>query len=74
MQREWSKALFGVLSIRTRDNGHKLKHRRFPVNIRGHFFTVRITEHQPRLPSEFVENPFLEILKSCLDVVLDSWL
>jgi len=37
-----------------RDNGDKLEHRRFPLNIRKLFVTVRVTEHWHRLPSEVV--------------------
>lgn len=54
------KEKFGILrSDRIRGSGHKLKHR-FPLNVRKHFFTVRGTEHRPRLPREAVESPSLE--------------
>lgn len=56
---------------RKRGNGHKLKHR-FSVNISG--FTVRATEHQHRLHRQVVESLSLEILNSCLDMVLGSLL
>ena len=58
-----------VSSERTRSNGQKLKHRNM-LNMRGHFFTVRVTEHWDRLPREVVASPFLEILKTHMDAIL----
>ena len=42
------------------------------MNIRRHFFTLRVTEHWHRLPREVVESPLLEIFKSYLDTILGN--
>jgi len=38
-----------VPSDRTRDNRHILKHRKFCLNMKKNFFTLRMTEHWNRL-------------------------
>jgi len=52
----------------------KLKHRRFLPNVKKHFFTARVTEHWNRLPREAVESPPMEMLKTCLVMVLSKLL
>jgi len=67
---KWVRLFSVVPSNRTRDNGHKLKHRKFQLNMRKNFFTLRVTEPWHRLPREAVDSPSLEIFKTRLDKVL----
>ena len=64
----------GVPSDSTRGNGHKLKQRKFQLNMRKNFFPLRVTEPWNRLPREVVESPSLEIFKTRQDTVLCSLL
>jgi len=57
---------------RPRGNRHNVTCGRFPLSIRKHFFTERVTKRWHKLPGEVVESPSTEILKSRLNVVLGS--
>lgn len=59
-----------VLWDRTRSSGHKLKHKKFQVNMRKNIFTLRVPEHWNRLLRELVESLSLEIFKTHWDMFL----
>jgi len=63
-QEDGAKLFSIVPSNRTRGNRHKLKHKKFQLNVRKHFFTWRVTEHRNRLPRGVRESASLEILKT----------
>ena len=51
-------------------SGAQHKHKKFHLNMRKNFFTLRVTEHWNRLPREIVDSPSLKIFKTRLDKAL----
>jgi len=61
-----------VCSDRTKGNVSKLKGRRFRLDIRKKFFTMRVVKHWHRLPRAAVDAPSLAVLKARLNGALSN--
>lgn len=69
---DWARLFSVIPSTRTRSNGHKPKHRRFPLSTRRYVYTMWTIEHWLRLPRKAYLSFFLMTCKSCLGMVLDN--
>ena len=61
-------------TAKTRSNGFKLQEKRFLLNLRKNFLTVRAGRQWNRLPQSVVESPSLEVFKRRLDGHLSGML
>jgi len=57
---------------RTRGDGFKVKERRFSLDTRKKFFTLRVVKPWQRLPREVGDAPSLETFKARLDGALST--
>lgn len=65
---EGATRLFSVMpNDETRANRYKFRNRNFHLNIRKNVFPLRMAKHWNNQPRDVVENPSLEIFKTCLE-------
>jgi len=72
-RKDGDKLFRGVCCDRTRGSGFKLKERRFRLDIRKKFFTIRAVRHWHRLRSEGLDALSMETFKVRLDRALSTW-
>ena len=71
-KKEGDRLFSRVCCDRKKENCFKLKERRFILDLRKKFFTVRAVRHWQRLPREIVEAPSSKTFKVRLDQTLSS--
>jgi len=72
--KRWSQALSIGAQQQDKRQEVQAETQEVPPVCQETLFTVRVTEPWHRLPREAVESLSLEIFKSSMDMVLDSWL
>lgn len=73
--KEGAMGLFAAISSEwTMESGHKLKYRKFHLDIQRNFFTLKLGKVCNMLPIEVVESSFSKLLGAQLDIVLSGLL